>query len=51
MLVRSTLTKYGGNLGTDGSVSYLFKRLGVIELEANQDFDNVMELAILGSAS
>ena len=50
MLVRSTLTKYGGNLGTDGSVSYLFKRLGVIELEANQDFDNVMELAILGSA-
>ena len=50
MLVRSTLTKYGGNLGTDGSVSYLFKRLGVIELEANQDFDNVMELAIIGSA-
>jgi len=24
--VRSTLTKRGGNLGTDGSVSYLFKR-------------------------
>ena len=29
MLVRSTLTKHGGNLGTDGSVSYLFKRKGV----------------------
>ena len=33
MMVRSTLTKHGGNLGTDGSVSYMFKRLGVIELE------------------
>ena len=28
--VRSTLTKRGGNLGTDGSVSYLFKRKGII---------------------
>ena len=34
MLVRSTLTKHGGNLGTDGSVSYMFKRLGVIEIES-----------------
>ena len=46
MLVRSTLTKRGGNLGTDGSVSYLFKRLGVIEIEANDDFDMVMDIAI-----
>ena len=46
MLVRSTLTKRGGNLGTDGSVSYLFKRLGVIELEHDLDFDKVMEIAI-----
>ena len=30
--VRSTLTKRGGNLGTDGSVSYLFKRKGRIIL-------------------
>ena len=46
MLVRSTLTKRGGNLGTDGSVSYLFKRLGVIEIEANNNFDTVMDIAI-----
>lgn len=46
MLVRSTLTKFGGNLGTDGSVSYMFKRRGVIEIEANGDFDNIMEIAI-----
>ena len=31
--VRSTLTKRGGNLGTDGSVSYLFERKGVIVLD------------------
>ncbi len=46
MLVRSTLTKFGGNLGTDGSVSYLFKRKGVIEIEANNNFDTIMEIAI-----
>lgn len=46
MLVRSTLTKFGGNLGTDGSVSYMFKRLGVIEIEANNNFDTIMDIAI-----
>ena len=28
--VRSTLTKKGGNLGTDGSVSYMFDRKGLV---------------------
>lgn len=46
MLVRSTLTKHGGNLGTDGSVSYMFKRKGVIELEKKYDFEKVMDIAI-----
>ena len=41
--VRSTLTKRGGNLGTDGSVSYLFERKGVIVLEKEYDEDRVME--------
>ena len=50
MLVRSTLTKHGGNLGTDGSVSYMFKRLGVIEIDHNYDFDKVMEIAINNDA-
>lgn len=41
--VRSTLSKKGGNLGTDGSVSYLFERKGVIVLEKEYDEDKLME--------
>ena len=41
--VRSTLTKRGGNLGTDGSVSYLFERKGVIVLDKVYDEDKIME--------
>lgn len=41
--VRSTLTKRGGNLGTDGSVSYLFKRRGVLILDKEYDEDKLME--------
>ena len=42
MLVRSTLTKRGGNLGTDGSVSYLFERKGVIVIDKTIDEDTAM---------
>ena len=41
--VRSTLTKRGGNLGTDGSVSYLFQRKGLIILDKKYDEDKLME--------
>lgn len=41
--VRSTLTKKNGNLGTDGSVSYMFKRKGLIILENIYDPDKAME--------
>lgn len=41
--VRNTLTKRGGNLGTDGSVSYLFERKGIIVLENEYDPDKIME--------
>ena len=41
--VRSTLTKKNGNLGTAGSVSYMFKRKGVIVFENKYDEDKVME--------
>ena len=50
MMVRSTLTKHGGNLGTDGSVSYMFKRLGVIEIENKYDFEKIMDIAITSDA-
>lgn len=41
--VRSTLSKRGGNLGTDGSVSYMFKRKGLIVLENVYNEDKLME--------
>ena len=41
--VRSTLTKKNGNLGTDGSVSYMFNRKGVLVLENVYEEEKVME--------
>lgn len=41
--VRSTLTKRGGNLGTDGSVSYLFKRKGLLILDKEYEEEKLME--------
>lgn len=40
--VRSTFTKKGGNLGTDGSVSYMFERKGSIIIPNTYDEDEVM---------
>lgn len=40
--VRSSFTKRGGNLGTDGSVSYLFERKGVIVIEKVVDEEELM---------
>ena len=40
--VRSTFTKKGGNLGTDGSVSYMFERKGSIVIPNTYDEDEVM---------
>lgn len=44
--VRHAFTKHGGNLGTDGSVAYLFNKQGEILLAAGQSEDAAMELAI-----
>lgn len=44
--VRYTLSKHGGNMGSSGSVSYLFKPCGVITLAAGTSEDQVMELAL-----
>ena len=41
--VRSAFTKKGGNLGTDGSVSYLFKRIGMIEIPDGYSEDDLMQ--------
>lgn len=44
--VRHAFTKHGGNLGTDGSVSYLFNKVGVIRFANETDEERIMELAI-----
>lgn len=44
--VRHCFTKYGGNLGTDGSVSYLFNKQGEIIVAIMGDKDTLMEQLI-----
>jgi YebC/PmpR family DNA-binding regulatory protein len=44
--VRHALTKHGGNLGTDGSVSFLFKHCGQLVFAPGTSEDKVMEAAI-----
>ena len=48
--VRHAFTKYGGNLGTDGSVAYLFERRGEIHFEPGADEDRIMEVALEAGA-
>lgn len=44
--VRHAFTKHGGNLGTDGSVSYLFNKQGEILLAPTQQEEQAMDIAI-----
>jgi len=44
--VRHAFTKSGGNLGTNGSVAYLFEKKGLIRIQSGQNENLVMELAI-----
>lgn len=44
--VRHVFTKMGGNLGTDGSVSYLFTKMGQIYFSKKTNEDKLMEIAI-----
>jgi YebC/PmpR family DNA-binding regulatory protein len=44
--VRHAFSKHGGNLGTDGSVAFLFKHLGQIVFAPGTDENKVMEAAI-----
>ena len=44
--VRYALSKFGGNLGTEGSVAYLFQQVGLISLSGVEDPDRIMEVAI-----
>ena len=48
--VRHAFSKSGGNLGTDGSVNYLFDKKGVISYAPGLDEDEVMEVALESGA-
>ena len=44
--VRHAFSKSGGNLGTDGSVAYLFTKTGIISYPEGVDEDKLMEAAL-----
>ena len=48
--VRHAFTKHGGNLGTDGSVAYLFSKQGIISYAPGADEDGIMEAALEAGA-
>ncbi|ABS08444.1 YebC/PmpR family DNA-binding transcriptional regulator [Shewanella baltica] len=48
--VRNAFSKSGGNLGTDGSVSYLFTKRGVLSYAPGTDEDALMEAALEAGA-
>jgi YebC/PmpR family DNA-binding regulatory protein len=48
--VRHVFTKYGGNMGTDGSVAYLFSKIGVLNFAPGTSEDDVMEVALEAGA-
>ncbi|MCD6060747.1 MAG: hypothetical protein K0S16_1058, partial [Moraxellaceae bacterium] len=48
--VRHAFSKNGGNLGTNGSVAYLFSKRGEIVYAAGTDEDKVMEVALEAGA-
>jgi YebC/PmpR family DNA-binding regulatory protein len=48
--VRHAFSKCGGNMGTEGSVSFMFKKLGVLSFAAGADEDKITEAAIEAGA-
>ena len=48
--VRHAFTKFGGNLGADGSVAYLFEKTGFLSYPSGVDEDKVMDAAIEAGA-
>ncbi|MGE5087928.1 MAG: YebC/PmpR family DNA-binding transcriptional regulator, partial [Candidatus Levyibacteriota bacterium] len=48
--VRHAFSKHGGNLGTDGSVAFMFKHCGQIVFAPGTDENKVMEAAIEAGA-
>ncbi len=48
--VRHAFSKFGGNMGTEGSVAYMFNRIGVLSFAPGSDPDRITEAAIEADA-
>ena len=48
--VRHAFTKFGGNMGTEGSVAFMFRKLGVLSYDAGANEDAITEAAIEAGA-
>ena len=48
--VRHAFGKFGGNLGTDGSVAFMFRKLGALSFAAGADEEKITEVAIEAGA-
>ncbi|ABX36157.1 MULTISPECIES: YebC/PmpR family DNA-binding transcriptional regulator [Delftia] len=48
--VRHAFSKYGGNMGTEGSVSFQFKHVGQLIFAPGSDEDQIMEVALEAGA-
>ncbi|MBZ9556847.1 MULTISPECIES: YebC/PmpR family DNA-binding transcriptional regulator [Modicisalibacter] len=48
--VRHAFSKHGGNLGTSGSVAFLFNKQGRLNFAADSDEETIMEAALEGGA-
>ena len=48
--VRHAFTKSGGNLGTDGSVAYLFSKRGMINFAPGADEEKILDVALEAGA-
>ena len=48
--VRHVFSKSGGNLGTDGSVSYMFKKVGLVNFNDSSQEELIMEVALEAGA-
>ncbi|OAD22833.1 protein containing DUF28 [Candidatus Thiomargarita nelsonii] len=48
--VRHAFSKCGGNLGTAGSVAYLFEKVGILSFPPGSDEDQIMEVALEAGA-
>ena len=48
--VRHAFVKHGGNLGTDGSVAYLFDKIGSMIFSEGADEERIMEIALSAGA-